>query len=262
MNGSVTGIPALALGALLAVQGCSNPAGPGSRRVFFCNETYVPYRIRTQMDRLQMPVESTVLPGDTLDITLMSLETGRLFVALEPVYRQQPGPTFLKVELEIELGTGGRVDTTSFMALTKSGAVDNQVTQTLRDSLKLETVYSSNIVIEAHEFQDSLRIYMDNQTDSSYFVTINYPAHVEIPSHVDTVEVETGLFPITEKVARDSLSITVQVEDKSLLLPQEKDVLLQIYRVSEGSLQVDQRWDLPPDMRTSVPQVYYRLLRE
>ena len=254
-------IAGLILAMTLVCGGCSDPLGPGSRRVFFRNNTSVAYQVRTRVNRLQVPVDSWVDPGGILDISLVSLDDeGHLFVGFFPERERGWMDGFIDVELELALDSEGRVDpaSVSIVAVGEAGVVDSLRSRVLREELEIVEDFSSYLLLEARESQDSLRIFVDNQTDSTQTVV------TAAPGYDDTVEVAMGLFPVTEILPSDTTRTIIVTAggQASLELPMEKDILIQVWRISSDSLEAHQRFDVPPAIRTGESRVRYRVLAE
>lgn len=152
----------LAMG--LMFQACGNPvASNSSRKVFFSNLTDVAFQAKTQSDRLQIPVESLVPPGDTVDIGLTSFEShNHLSITLVPQALGKRQPNYPDVSIEIGFNGEGMIDTNtvSLTALEKSGTVNELETTVLwgnRTSFKDSSLVLP-LLIEADSLQGSLRI--------------------------------------------------------------------------------------------------------
>lgn len=160
-------IPLLLLAMSLVFQACSNPVtSNSSRKVFFSNLTDVAFQVKTQSDRLQIPVESLVASGDTADIGMASFEPhNHLSITLVPQALGKRQLSYPDVSIEIEFNGEGMIDvndanTVSLTALDKSGTVDESNTTALwgnRTSFR-DTSLVLPLLIEADSLQDSLRI--------------------------------------------------------------------------------------------------------
>lgn len=239
---------------------CSSPTvSRASRKVYFRNLTYTAYRVVTQNERLGLPVESRVMPGDSLDVCLVSLESrDRISAGLFPESMQGSGYRFSDIDLDIQFDKeGGSV---KVMQLGEGGvAVTSQ-------TMAIPNEPADRLVIEAREQQDSLRVFVENTVDTTISVQVVVRNTVDTTAIFDsnTTMVEKGLFPVSNLMASDSTrSIRLVIADlPQQQLPLEKDILLKVVDGAQDSLQVYREFDMPPNLRTSTPVPRYRVLTE
>ena len=258
MAGLAKGSLICCLGMALIGLGCGSPtASSSSRRMLFRNHTYAAYKVSAQSDRLQLPVETWVLPEETRDISLASIESGdHLAISLFSQVPQEAHYRFPDINLEIVLNNEGWVDSNvvSLSVLKEDGALDAQESRNLKTAMKWTAPPSPQLFIEAREFQDSLRVYIDNLTDSTLSVV------VDTSGQSDTVKVEKGVFPVSGFIKGSSGSVNIGLAGGGTVsYPREKDLLLQ---AQPGTDTLRQIFDLPPEFRTGTPKVEYQFLEK
>jgi hypothetical protein len=247
-------VSSLSLGviSLLLWMSCSDPLGPGSRRLFFRNDTSASFLVRTQVDRLGMPVESWVSPGEEADISLVSLdEPGSFLVQLFPEGADG------NAELEVLLTSAGEIDTVYATGLLESGDVDDVRSDTLQSRLSLDKGFASRLIIEGREIQQALRVFVANRLDTSLTVAISS----SIGGEIDTVVVPGGRFPVSEILSySETDSVVVSLLGAEISFPREKDILIEAGEM--GAETVRRIFELPPDIRTAPSEIYFRILAE